>query len=367
MKKRLRELLVCPQCAGSLEAHSFEKNDVASITDGLLICGNCKKDYYIVNGIPRMVSQKIFPFTEFYRQYQTEIDALTHHRRLGGSETNPQLKKLQSDTADSFGFEWKLFNRFGWDHDVFNIQHEEERFYRNTLFDLKDLKGKLMLDGGCGNGRYMMQCVRQGAEVVGIDFSRAIDVAQKNLCDCESAHFVQADLFGLPFRPQSFDLAYSIGVLMHTGNAAKAFQSLSRHVKDHGLIGISVYQKQNLLHEFNDRWIRALTTRLPHRVLLNASTVAAHIASALHKVRLLGVVNAFMRLEPFDLCVFDWYSAPTATHHTYPEVKAWFENIGAVDIKNDLVMDTRNALQKFIWPRCGFTVRGTKHPSPSPV
>ena len=77
------------------------------------------------------------------------------------------------------------------------------------------------------------------------------------------AHFVQGDLFKLPFKPGVFDVAYSIGVLMHTGNSEAAFKSTASKVKHGGLIGISVYQKQNPLHEFNDWWLREITIKLP--------------------------------------------------------------------------------------------------------
>jgi len=112
-----------------------------------------------------------------------------------------------------------------------------------------------------------MQCVRNGGEVIGVDLSHAVEVAQRNLQGHEKAHFVQADLFNLPFRKDSFDMASSIGVLMHTGNAHEAFMSMSSHLKKEGIMGISVYQTQNPLHEFNDRWIRAFTIRFSNRLL----------------------------------------------------------------------------------------------------
>ena len=31
-----------------------------------------------------------------------------------------------------------------------------------------------------------------------------------------------------------------------------------------------------------------------------------------------------MKLDAHPHCIFDWYAAPVATHHTYPEVESWF-------------------------------------------
>jgi hypothetical protein len=84
------------------------------------------------------------------------------------------------------------------------------------------------------------------------------------------------------------------------------------------------------------------------------------VARAAWKVRLLGLINAFFRLEPYEQCIYDWYQAPMATHHTYEEVEQWFREVGAVDIRNDSGYDTRDGIRKWIWPRCGFTVRGRK-------
>ena len=52
--------------------------------------------------------------------------------------------------------------------------------------------------------------------VVAVDLSRAIDAACANLDERENIHFVQADIFKLPFRPDTFDFVYSWGVLHHT-------------------------------------------------------------------------------------------------------------------------------------------------------
>ena len=37
------------------------------------------------------------------------------------------------------------------------------------------------------------------------------------------------------------------------------------------------------------------------------------------------VVQWFVRIDPHPHCIFDWYSAPIATHHTYSEAKSWFK------------------------------------------
>ncbi len=274
----------------------------------------------------------------------------------------------KDNTLESFGWEWQNFNRFGWDRqtkdELWSVDNERERFFCNTLFQPDELKNKLMLDAGCGNGRYMSQCLQHGAEVVGVDLSSAIDVAQKNLQDHPNAHFIQGDLLNLPFRSQTFDFVFSIGVLMHTGAPQQAFHSISNMAKKGGGVGISVYQKQNPLHEFNDKWIRAFTTRFPHGFLKDTCNVMAIFARSAWKIRMLGLINAFLRLEPYELCIFDWYSAPIATHHTFGEVRDWFHNVSINELSDSTTADRRDAIRKWIWPACGFTIRGNRSLEP---
>ena len=65
-----------------------------------------------------------------------------------------------------------------------------------------------------------------GAEWVGADISDAIDVARERLGGFGGTHFVQADVLDLPFRPESFDVVFSEGVLHHTPSTERALKAL---------------------------------------------------------------------------------------------------------------------------------------------
>ncbi len=363
MKRKLTQLLVCPECKADLELHIFSTAGGDRINDGYLRCAACDKGFMIVAGIPRMLPEKLYRNDAFRQKYKARLQQIHQEKHRKTPSRPPDvLIRHQANTIESFGWEWLNYDRFGWDpetkDELWSVENERERFFANTLFEPQELPNKLMLDGGCGNGRYIAQCLEHGVEVVGVDLSLAVETAQRNLKDHPQAHFVQGDLFRLPFRPQTFDLVFSIGVLMHTGDPKRAFRSLSGGVKKGGSIGISVYQKQNPLHEFNDKWIRAFTTRFPKPFLRDVSRLLARAARAAWKVRMLGLINAFMRLEPYELCVFDWYNAPIATHHTYKEVRGWFRQAQAQQIRENKKTDTRDRLRKWIWPPCGFTMRG---------
>ena len=361
MNSRLLGLLVCPDCGFVLDLFSFSSCRDGQTEDGYLRCGGCGHGFMVVGGIPRMLPAKLYRNDGFMDKYGNRIASLTGVKIADRADN---LSGHKQRTMDGFGWEWKNYNRFGWDgktqHRNWDVANEWERFWISTLYTPEELKDKLVLDGGCGNGRYMFQSIQRGAEVVGIDLSPAIEVAYDNLRDYKQAHFVQADLFNLPFRSGSFDVAFSLGVLMHTGDAHKALVSLVDKVRPGGLFSACIYQKQNPLHEFNDKWLRAFSTRFSREFLHDLSHLLEGFARAAWKLRLLGLINAFFRLEPYEQCIYDWYQAPMATHHTYQQVEQWFREAGAVDIRNDSSYDTRDCLRKWIWPRCGLTVRGQK-------
>jgi 2-polyprenyl-3-methyl-5-hydroxy-6-metoxy-1,4-benzoquinol methylase len=106
--------------------------------------------------------------------------------------------------------------------------HEsEERFRIKTGFAPDDLKGKLVLDVGCGAGRFSEVALRWGATVVGIDLSLAVDSAYVNLDSRSQFHVALADIFRLPFKSESFDVIFSLGVLHHTPDTAQAFRQVA--------------------------------------------------------------------------------------------------------------------------------------------
>ena len=78
---------------------------------------------------------------------------------------------------------------------------------------------------------------------------------------------VQADLTRLPLAEGVFDLAFSIGVLHHGPDPRGAFREVARRVKPGGRLAVWLYRKNTLPQEWANSALRAVTTRLPARVL----------------------------------------------------------------------------------------------------
>ena len=245
--------------------------------------------------------------------------------------------------AGSFGFQWHLHART--QLDTAESSRSDQDFRERTGFTPEDLAGKLVLDVGCGMGRFADIASRWGAHVVGIDLSLACEVAARNLAD-RNASFFQADVFNLPFAPESFDFIYSVGVLHHTPDCERAFKALPRLLKPGGRVAIWLYSGYNRWYRMSDVY-RKVTRRLPPRVLhkLCYVVVPLHgVHQLLKKVPLVGrpassaLAYALPMAHHSDpewriLDTFDWYSPWYQSKHTYEEVFRWFESCGLENLK----------------------------------
>ena len=185
-----------------------------------------------------------------------------------------------------------------------------------------------VLDAGCGNGRYTYWAAKYGGTVIGVDLGDGVESARKNTRNLPDVQIVQGDLFHLPFRDETFDIAFSIGVLMHTGNARAATEQLTKKLKPGGSLSVRLYGRGNVFYEQIDAAFRRRTTKMSIADLQKLTGRLYSFRKFLERLKLAGIVGRFVRLDPHPHCIFDWYAAPVASHHTYPEVNGWFQELG---------------------------------------
>ena len=190
-----------------------------------------------------------------------------------------------------------------------------------------------MLDAGCGNGRFTDQVARTGAEVIGIDLGWGVFSAFEHTRSAPNVHIVRGDIFRLPFPEAIFDRVFSIGVLHHTGNAGAAFDALARALRPNGLIVAHVYGKGLWTYELLDALIRGGTTRLSIQDQIRFAEWTSALARWFGRggrIRKALYWHLFQHLNilPTVTHMYDWWSAPIATHHTREEVIGWFERNG---------------------------------------
>jgi len=173
-----------------------------------------------------------------------------------------------SPIAASFGFQWNQFPLVQLDS-FSGDSRSRERFLNETKWDENTLKDKLVLDAGCGSGRFSEIALSFEPYLVMVDASDAISATKDNLSRNPKATFVKASLLALPFKDQSFDYVYCIGVLQHTSDPYKSIRELCRVTKIHGQLALTFYERtgwQTLL--YSKYLVRPLTKRIPKKLLL---------------------------------------------------------------------------------------------------
>jgi len=302
MKTAVLRFLVCPVCRVDLRLSSHVE-DRGEILEGRLTCTACGAEYSITRGVPRFVPSGAY--------------------------------------ASSFGFQWTRFRTV--QLDSYNGTDQSAREFASTTgWGVETCRGRVVLDAGVGAGRFAEVVAAMGAEVVGVDLTTAVDAAYLNIGQRARVHLVQADIFALPFRDGTFDLAYSIGVLHHTPDPRAAFARVATTVRKGGEVAVYLYAGYGPWFRGSDL-LRRVTTRLPLRVMFWLSAAAVPLAF----VYRVPVVGRLLRLAvPISLHpdwrwrwlnTFDWYTPTYQWKLLYPEVLRWFreEGFGEVEVFDD--------------------------------
>ena len=169
---------------------------------------------------------------------------------------------------DSFARQWKEFRLTQYD-DANGTSLTRDRYLRETGWPDTGLDGELMLEAGCGAGRFTRILAATGASLLSFDYSSAVDVNAEQNGHFPNVGFAQADIFDLPFAPASFDRVFCHGVLQHTPDPAGGFRKLEELVKPGGAISIDVYLKDGKIRPWKSKYLwRWWTTRVsPERLL----------------------------------------------------------------------------------------------------
>jgi len=351
MRNSLLHLLVDPISAAPLQLEAASHAADGEIVEGTLRAEDGRV-YPVRAGVPRFV------ITDDADQMSTaETFAFKWTRRE--SYDSPQMRATVAP--------W-LAARYG-----FDAPAAMDEFFAGR---------RRLLDAGCGSGfsssLWMGAAWDQGAaEWYGLEISGAIDVAHERLGARPRVQFVQGDILQPPFRPGSFDVIFSEGVLHHTASTEAGLRSLVRLLEPGGELLFYVYRRKAPVREFADDHIRASISSLPPEEAWNALRPLTALARSLAELRaevevpedvpFLGIIAGrhdvqrllywhFLKLfwnpdfsfEENNHVNFDWYHPRYAHRHTEEEIRAWCASTGLTLTH----LDTTNL--------SGFTVRAIK-------
>jgi SAM-dependent methyltransferase len=316
MKLSLLPLLACPVCGAPLKFAALERDPRhGEVETGTLACTGCPQTYPVRDGIPRLRPPDEVP-----------ADA--------------------AKTRESFGWEWL---RYPGSRPV-----DRPTFLEETMIPPEMFAGKLVLDAGCGMGRYSVVALGLGAEVVAVDMSDSLIRVAEAARSQPKLHPVEGDLLRPPFRKGVFDLAYSQGVLHHTSNTHAAFRAVAALVKPGGLLSVWLYGKAGrfadfktnpirpgrewivahrrlawwvvLIRNFFSDFVRFFSTRLPVPVTYAFCYPLTVLGGVPGLKYLTFSVDPDFQARLIEN--FDWISPPYQWHHTKEELASWCSEEG---------------------------------------
>lgn len=356
MKKKFIEYLCDPIGREDFRRVAVFKDDGEEVIDGLLF----GKDswYPIINGVPRMLvgelkSDMLRNHYSFYKKYRKRLLVRIRREWWGELRNIGDWDKFlahQKRTGESFAFEWN------------NIYHEND-FERNNYLHYiapflkeEDLKGKRIIDIGCGSGRFSKWPAVLGAELVmGVDLGESVEAAYRLTKSFKNVCIVQADIYNLPLKPV-FDIAHSIGVIHHLPKPKEGFLKLPATLKKGGKMEIWVYSRRNnnrALYLYEP--IRTITRRMPKGllyVLCYFPAITVHLINWFSKIfNLKKAPFAYYVNFPFDMKLndaFDVLATPKSNYYFSEEIEEWFREAGLKEVKS------------FEHEEAGITCVGTK-------
>jgi SAM-dependent methyltransferase len=317
-----------------------ESPDRDDVVDGLLTCERGHR-FPVVDTIPRMLPDAFETFAEFSRRYRA---------RLGEGPAGPatvapgEFERMQQRTRESFGYQWTEFSEMACDFrdNFWNYLHPATA---------ESFRGQLGLDAGCGFGRHIYHAAECGAEMVGMDLSRAIDSTRRNTRHLRNVHLVQGDIYRPPLAPGVFDFVYSIGVLHHLPDPQRGLRCLTPLLRSGGRLFVWVYSASRSRTNAALEVLRRITTRLPHTVVNGLAFAGALVDQygfivpyrALRHLPGIGTVvdrATLPRIKtyaryPFRVLHADWFdrlAAPIRFYYSDHDVERFVTNAGISDV-----------------------------------
>ncbi len=161
----------------------------------------------------------------------------------------------------SFGLQWVRYPTIQSDSYT-GTTIFKDRLQRCLGMPLESLRGKLVLETGCGSGNFTEILLAHGAKVFACDLSQAIDANYRRFNSHPSYFACQADLLKVPVAEKSFDIVLCMGVVQSTPSPEATIKRLCQYVKPGGLV---------IFDHYSDGYPLTITRRIWRNLLLSFS------------------------------------------------------------------------------------------------
>lgn len=164
-----------------------------------------------------------------------------------------EMKRDYSKQIENYNKE--MYDKFGKDYQKSRDEKLKCRLYNEFLEvpsmvkAVRKIKGKKLLDVGCGAGVHIQHYKKMGAKCFGIDISKTlIELAKERCLDC---NFKVGSMNNLPYKDKTFDIVTISLALHYVDNIKNVFKEINRVLKKGGLL---YYSTDSLNYLVSDRY-----------------------------------------------------------------------------------------------------------------
>ena len=143
----------------------------------------------------------------------------------------------------------------------------------NWLGELDLSENSMVLDAGCGAGKFASEAAKRGYNVFGMDYSYGMTVKAKSIYNHEvnqNTAFIQGDIESLPFENSTFNVIICLGVVAYLKSEKQSLHELSRILKPNGILAISIVNKARLANRLD---LPVLIANLLKKILNDLSAI----------------------------------------------------------------------------------------------
>jgi SAM-dependent methyltransferase len=145
-------------------------------------------------------------------------------------------RNIDPETVDAFADEWQRFDAFSQDDiDTAGGQYFDVVDARHVSQDA------VVLDAGCGSGRWSRYLAPRVRAIEAVDPSEAIFTAARRHTGLTNVRFTRASIANLPFEDEAFDFVICLGVLHHMPDTEAALHDLVKKLKPGGHLLLYLY------------------------------------------------------------------------------------------------------------------------------
>jgi len=232
-------------------------------------------------------------------------------------------------------------------HEQWSMLEDNELFlFRDWIapLQLEDFRGKRVLECGCGGGQHTSFVAPYAEHITAVDLNTT-DLARERNRSFENVELVEADLGNMELGRQ-FDIVFSIGVVHHTDNPDRTFQTMKRHTRPGGKTVVWVYSQEgnwmveNLVEPLRKQFLTSMSRQ-------NLLTLSKAITACMYPP-IFSVYKLPLPFLPFfeyfgnfrkmtfsrnTLNVFDKLNAPQVQFISRQRIESWFDSNDYSDVQ----------------------------------